>query len=157
MSEYFINKAKTCAVTGHRRLPKDFNSANLGQAILELIDKGFDTFLVGMAVGFDTECFKILEIARKAFGVKIIACIPCENQAERFSERQKEEYYRMTRVADQKILLSKEYTNDCMMKRNRFMVDNCSCLLAYLTQNYGGTASTVRYAEKQGVNVVFVK
>ena len=61
MTEILIKREKTVAFSGHRSLGKDFNKLALCNEIIRLIETGYDTFLVGMAVGFDTECFKILE------------------------------------------------------------------------------------------------
>lgn len=148
MSEIFINSARTCAFTGHRILYEDFSKEKTKEVIEKLIEGGYDTFLVGMALGFDTECFKILEEIRKEKQIKIIACIPCECQAERFSLKNKSEWERMVLSADEKVILSKEYTLNCMQKRNEFMVDNCSVLVAYLRKENTGTAKTVKYAVK---------
>ena len=66
-------KSKTLAVTGHRSLPSDLNIERLEKGFYYFIDeKGYDTFLVGMAVGFDSLCFKILEKIRKKRKIKII-------------------------------------------------------------------------------------
>lgn len=154
MSELFLNKAKTACVSGHRALPKTFNKDKLEKAFLTLIDNGYDTFLIGMALGFDTVCFRLLEGLRKQKDIKIIACVPCEEQDKLFSALQKDEYRQMLESADQKIVLSKNYTQKCMQKRNEFMVDNSSIVLAYLTKNFGGTKNTVDYAKKMGVVVV---
>lgn len=148
-------KEKTLAVTGHRTLNLDFSKNKLKERFVEFIEQGFDTFLIGMAIGFDTVCFQTLEKLKKDYhDIKLIACVPCETQAEKFSMLQKIEYKRMLSVADQVIVLSKEYTNDCMQKRNMFMVDNSSLLFAYLKRTFGGTANTVRYAKRQGIEVV---
>lgn len=40
-----------------------------------------------------------------------------------------------------------------MHRRNRHLVDNSGVCVCYLTRNSGGTAYTVNYAKKQGVNV----
>lgn len=155
-SEIFINKLKSCAVTGHRILQRDFDKEKVKKVFLKLIDDSYDTFLVGMALGFDTECFLILEEIKKKKNIKIIACIPCESQSKMFTSSQKELYERMINSADSKVILSKEYTPYCMIKRNRFMVDNCTCLVAYLRQEKGGTKNTVEYAKKQNVLVINV-
>jgi uncharacterized phage-like protein YoqJ len=154
MIDNFINNAKTVAVSGHRFLDKDFNKDLLRKVFLELIEKDYDTFLIGMAVGFDTECFKILENIRKQKNIKIIACIPCLNQHKNFSLFQKREYERMVASADEKIVLQQEYDKYCMLKRNNFMVDNCSVLVTYLRKTTGGTAYTERYANKKNVHVI---
>ncbi len=154
MSAILINKSRTACFSGHRILDKQFNLRAVEEIIDKLIQKGFDTFLVGMALGFDTVCFKILEKVRKVRPIKIIACIPCVKQADRFNQKQKIEYDRMLLSADDRIILSKEYTDRCMQKRNEFMVDNSSVLVCYLRQNRGGTFNTVNYAKKNDVPII---
>ena len=154
MNEIFINKARAVAITGHRALNDDFNKQELKKLLTKFVDKGFNIFLVGMALGFDTVCFQTLEEIRKEHDLKIIACIPCLRQDYKFTIKQKQEYDRMLSSADEKIVLSEEYYSGCMQKRNKFMVDNCSGLLAYLKRDYGGTANTVRYAQKKGVPII---
>ena len=151
-----IVKNKACAVTGHRSLGLDFNKSLLKEKFLEVIDKGVDTFLVGMAVGFDSVCFKVLEDIRKQKNIKIIACIPCKNQDVNFSKEQKIEYRKMVNSADEYVLISKDYTPGCMLKRNRFMVDNSEYLICYLRQSSGGTKYTVDYAQKKGKNIISI-
>ena len=93
---------------------------------------------------------------RKKYKIKIIACIPCSEQADKFSFEDKENYYKMIKSADEQILISPSYYKGCMQKRNRFMVDNCSLLIAYLTENKGGTFTTCNYAQKKGVEIILV-
>ncbi len=157
MSELFINKARSVAITGHRILYNDFNKEKVEKLLLKTINSGFDTFLIGMALGFDTICFQILEELRKEKDIKIIACVPCLTQAEKFSLEQKKEYERMLSVADDIRVISKEYSPRCMQKRNEYMVDNASGLIAYIKRDYGGTANTVKYAKKNNVPIIEVK
>lgn len=151
-----IDRARTCAFTGHRNLGRDFNKTELERVIKGLIKGGFTFFLVGMAVGFDTECFKILEKLRKTENIRIIACIPCKGQDCKFSLKQKEEYKKMLDSADEKIYVSEEYTKTCMFKRNMFMVDSASILVAYLNSDRGGTFQTVNYAKRKNVSIITV-
>lgn len=157
MKEVFINKARTCAVTGHRAVSKSINIDKLKKTFLTLLSGGYDTFLVGMALGFDTICFGVLEDIRKKENIKIYACVPCLSQSYKYNKKQKEEYDRMLSVADEVLLISEEYSKDCMQKRNKFMVDNCSVVVAYLNRNFGGTVNTVKYAEKNSVPVINVE
>lgn len=42
-----------------------------------------------------------------------------------------------------------KYHDGCMLERNRYLVDHTACLLAvYNGERRGGTAMTVRYAQK---------
>ncbi len=151
-----INKRYTMAVTGHRVIKEKISKDILKIIFKNAIADGYDTFLVGMAVGFDTLCFNLLEEIKKENNIRIIACIPCPDQDKKFTIAQKKEYKRMLEVADEKIVLSDKYTPYCMLERNKFMVDNCSLLLAYLREKKGGTYHTVDYAEKNGVFVKMI-
>mgnify|MGYP005761553275 FL=1 len=156
MKDLKIIKEKTCALTGHRTVEKDFEVDVLREIFIKLIDAGINTFLCGMAVGFDTLAFKVLYNLKKEKSLRIIACIPCPNQDIKFNEIQKIEYEKMLEVADERVLISKEYNSECMMKRNMFMVDNAFVLLAYLRKEKGGAKNTVTYAIKNNKTVIYV-
>ena len=149
-----LDRKKTCAFTGHRNIRPDFDAELLKSVIKRIVGMGFDTFLCGMAIGFDSVCFGILEEIRKEKDIKIIACIPCLSQSYKYNYRQKREYERMKAAADEAVIISEEYTPYCMQKRNMFMVDNCEILVCYLREDRGGTFNTVKYAEKKGVKIV---
>lgn len=150
-----INSARACSVTGHRKMEKDIENIPLKETFIKLIkDGGYDTFLIGMALGFDTLCFQVLEKIREEENIKLIACVPCKSQAERFSYVQKKEYQRMINSADEVVLISEEYTNECMRKRNEYLVDNSSVIISYLRRDFGGTKQTVNYARKKGIKII---
>ena len=152
-----IDIEKSCAVTGHRILGADFDAELVKKAFIEQIRNGKDTFLIGMALGFDTECFKILENLKKEHPfIKLIACIPCRSQPLKFSLKQRAEYERIINAADERIYVSEEYDDKCMFKRNMFMVDNASVIIAYLNRNSGGTFNTVKYAERKRRKIIFI-
>lgn len=150
-----INSARACSVTGHRVMEKDIEKAPLKEIFIKLIkDGGYDTFLIGMALGFDTLCFQVLEKIREEENIKIIACVPCRSQADKFSVVQKKEYDRMILSADEVVLISEKYTKECMRKRNEFLVDNSSVIVSYLRRDFGGTKQTVNYARKKGIKII---
>lgn len=146
---------KAVAVTGHR-IVKDLDKKNLKNIFRELIEKEYNVFYVGMALGFDIICFKTLLELKGQYNIKIIACIPCENQDSLWSEKQKKEYRNLLNFADEKVVLSKEYTSSCMQKRNEYMVDNSDVLVAYLKRNSGGTYNTVKYAVEKQKEIIYV-
>ena len=154
MKELFINRARTCAFTGHRIIEKDFDQNKLKNVLNSLVGLGCDTFLVGMALGFDTLCFRFLEQIREKTKIKIIACVPCEDQPLKFSEKQKIEYERMLLSADEIVYLGQKYDEQCMMRRNKYMVDNASILVSYLRYDKSGTKKTVEYAKKQKIEII---
>ena len=149
-----IERAKTCAVSGHRIIDKNIDIDLLKETFKSLILDGYNTYLIGMAIGFDTLCFQILYGLKKEYDIKIIACIPCENQDSLFSYNQKIIYEDLINKADERVLLSKNYNKDVMKKRNMFLVKNSSCLVSYLRRNYGGTFQTVNFAKKENIKII---
>ena len=147
---------KTCAITGHRNIKDDINISELREVFIDLITKGYDTFLIGMAVGFDTLCFKLLEKLKEDYNIKIIACVPCFNQDKNFTPLQKKVYRDMLKKADATYYTSTEYTPYCMQKRNVFMVDNSSVLVAYIREKKGGTFNTVKYATSKKKQIIYI-
>lgn len=145
-----------CALTGHRVLGKGFSRERLEQCLRSLIAEGADTFYCGMALGFDLYCCELLLRLREEFPVRIVACVPCADQAARYSPRAKEKYEALLSACDEKIVLHEKYENGCMFERNRCMVDRCDVLLAYLETERGGTFYTVNYAKKRGKRIVFL-
>lgn len=154
--EILVEKSKTCAVSGHRWGKEKPSIKVIKETFLKLIEKGYDTFLVGMAVGFDTDCFHILEEIRIKKKIKIVACIPCVKQNKFFRKKNSKEYNRMRTVADERVLVGTRYTTSCMIKRNRFMVERCSAIVIFLRHRYGGTFSTYNYAKKMNVEIINV-
>ena len=150
-----FNIETTCAFTGHRILKKDFNEENLKSLLKEIIGKGYKTFLLGMAKGFDMKCFEIL-LSFNLKDIEIIACVPCDNQENAYSKEDKEKYAYLLSKANKVIKLNDEYFNGCMQIRNRYMVDNSSLLIAYMYAERGGTLYTVNYAKKKNKKIIFI-
>ncbi|MEG2574815.1 MAG: SLOG family protein, partial [Christensenella sp.] len=145
-----MEKSKTCCFTGHRKLPQDKIEQiliRLNQEVDNLISQGVTDFISGGAIGFDQIAASLI-VAKKEMGndIRLIFALPCRNQDMLWSTEQKRLYRGLLDEADEIIYVSEEYTNDCMKKRNQYMVDRstyCICTLIYET---GGTAQTVRYA-----------
>ena len=156
MKKFGNDRDFSVCITGHRTIEDYSIRKDTEDHLKMLVLRGYRTFYVGMAVGFDTLCFQILEKIREENDIKIIACVPCPSQPERFSYLQKKEYFRMLEVADEKKVLSQSYTPYCMQKRNQYMVDNSSVVFAYLRKNSGGTFNTVNYAKKNEISVILV-
>ena len=150
---------KACALSGHRVIKKDFDRENLKKTIYGIIRSGYDIFYLGMARGFDMEGCRILEKYNEENTlekVKIIACIPCKDQDRYFSEKEKKEYLECLDKCDEAVYISESYINGCMQIRNRYMIDRCDLLLAYLYKNSGGTFYTVSYAQKKEKEIILV-
>ncbi|MBR2442321.1 MAG: DUF1273 family protein [Clostridia bacterium] len=146
---FFAKQPTSCVFTGHRDLEEDFSARKLKKAIKNFLEKGVRIFYNGFALGFDTEALKILLSFKKKYpDIKLIACIPCPTQYKYFNEKEKKVYRALLAQADEKVLVSEEYTKGCMLKRNRYMADRADCMITYCKKDKGGTVYTVKYFQK---------
>ena len=53
-------------------------------------------------------------------------------------------------------MLQTQYTNGCLQKRNRYLVDNADIVLAVWNGTPGGTEYTVSYAKKKEKTLVII-
>lgn len=150
----------TCCFTGHRKLPQNKIEKiilNLNREIENLIAHGVTDFISGGALGFDQIAASMI-ITKKEMGCKIrlIFALPCKNQDEFWSDEQKRLYHNIIAEADEVIYVSEEYSNGCMKKRNRYMVDQSAYCICALLRPMSGTNQTVRYARQKGLYVINV-
>lgn len=161
---------RTCAFTGHRPVRFSFGydeedekcirlKLTLAAQISRLIESGVSTFYTGMALGTDQWCAEIvLDMKREYPNVRLIAVLPCETQASKWSPEQRERYFNTLADCDDVITLNTRYTPDCMLERNRYVVDHAAYLLAvYDGGNKGGTAYTVRYAREKKREIIVIR
>ena len=148
---------KNCCFSGHRVIPPeklDYIKRRLNIEIVWLAAHGYETFYSGGALGFDLLAGRaVLNLRDQGTRLKLIMAIPCPGQDKNYPSWDRAEYRRQLAQADETILLSEHYYNGCMLARDRFMVDNCSYCICWKTQDKGGTAYTVNYANKSGLSV----
>ena len=129
----------------------------LKQVLIEAIEQGYRYFGAGGALGFDTLAAQtVLALKRKYPEIKLILVLPCQDQTRGWAQADIEEYERIMAAADKVVFTSKEYYSGCMQKRNRHLVDNSSLCICYLTEQSGGTAYTVEYAQSHGLKIINV-
>lgn len=152
MTEY------ACCFTGHRSIPAGELcelKEKLYNTVKKLISDGITDFYTGGALGFDTlAALTVLKLRKEYTHISLHIIVPCENQEKKWSSENKELYRKINERADEVKILSPVYFSGCMQIRNRHMVDSSSICVAYLKEKTGGTASTVRYAEKQGKVII---
>lgn len=108
-----------------------------------------------MALGVDTYAAQIIiELKKKYPHITLECVIPCESQSDKWKGSEKERYYKILSIADEKILLQRKYTSDCMQKRNFYMIDRSDFVLAVWNGLPSGTGNTVKYAEMCGKKVI---
>lgn len=153
-------KETTCCFTGHRKLPKEKIEhiiKNLDREVDNLINQGITDFISGGALGFDQVAASLI-IAKKEMGreTRLIFVLPCKNQDELWSDEQKRLYHNLLAEADEIIYVSEEYTDGCMKKRNRFMVDSSTYCICARLYPFSGTDQTVKYARQKGLRIINV-
>ena len=154
-------KERCCCFTGHRILSdaeKEQLRVLLREEMERLIEEGFTTFLSGGALGFDTlAAQEVLRLrAERSEQIALVLVLPCLGQESRWPAQDVDLYHEILRSADEVIYTGDVYEPGCMFVRNRYLVNRSSACLCCLRENAtrGGTAYTVRYAKKQGIEIV---
>ena len=131
----------------------------LTEQISTLVEAGYTDFFSGMAEGTDTwAALAVLDLKRENPVLKLHCVLPCERQADQWSASARELYFSTLEQADEVVYVGQEYNKDCMLKRNRYLADHAACLLAvYNGEQRGGTAMTVRYAQKLRRKIIRLK
>lgn len=147
-----------CCFTGHRQLPESEHAIIQGalyNAVISLIDRGVKTYCTGGALGFDTlAALTILHLRQYASNIRLHLILPCPDQAKWWNEKDAALYHRILSAADRTEYLAQTYYLGCMQMRNRRLVEQSGWCICYQRKPTGGTAYTVRYAEKQGLRII---
>lgn len=161
-----LNPKEVCCFTGHRpnRLPWGDNEADsrcialkeqLTASLKTAYQKGYRHFFCGMAQGADFYfCETALALAQELEGMEVWAIIPCVTQSQHWDDKDRARYLTLLEGCHHQITLQAHYTKDCMHRRNRFMVEHSSLLIAAYDGNpVGGALYTMAYAMKSGIEV----
>ncbi|MGI6336300.1 MAG: SLOG family protein [Eubacteriales bacterium] len=158
-------RAVTCCFTGHRPEKLPFAPGrnettyrffmSMEEAVQRAILRGYTHFITGMAEGFDLWAADMVVRFRRAYPeLTLEAAIPYPGQARSWTYDSRDYYGEILKVCDKTTYVSSSYTKDCMYKRNRYMVDHASLVITAFTGGAGGTAYTLDYAQKNGVEVI---
>ena len=159
-------RPSSCCFTGHRpaKLPWGFDErdvrclalkARLHAAVESAVLEGYEHFICGMAEGCDLYfCETVLDLRERYGHITLEAAIPCPSQADEWSEASRARYRALLARCDYETLVQDHYSPGCMQRRNRYMVDHASLLIAAHDGVSGGTRSTILYALRQGVPIV---
>ena len=151
-------RAKTCCFSGHRSMSSEEKlkvAVRLREIIVEQIEAGVVFYGAGGARGFDSLAAQtVLDMKKEYPQLRLILVLPCEDQTRGWRSEDIAVYEDIKRRSDKVVYVSREYTPDCMHKRNRHLVDHSGTCICYLTRSSGGTAYTVDYARKKGLHVI---
>lgn len=164
-----IKKATTCCFTGHRpqNLPWKFNEdderclkmkENLKKEIIKAIENGYTTFITGMAIGFDMiSAEMVLELKKTYSYIKLIGAIPCKTQDKFWKKKDKQRYKTLlAKLNGIRCIYDNYIGRECMLERNRFMINNSSLVISLFNGTSGGTKNTLEYAKKQNLKIVIL-
>lgn len=148
-----------CCFTGHRPNKLDYSEGEikslLEMAIDNAISDGYVTFITGMAKGVDIWAAEIvLEKKKDNKDLHLICAVPHPGFEKRRSKYETERYENIIKNADYVTTISDNYYRACYQKRNIWMVNHSSLVIAVFNGTASGTKNTVDYARKSDVHVV---
>ena len=165
-----MEKGQACCFTGPRlqNLPfgsDEFHPAcvrmkeRIRQEILRLFIEGNVThFITGMASGVEQICAEIvLELKKTCPQLTLECAIPYEEQAAKWTERERDRYFTILASCDTETLLQTGYSRNCMKRKKEYLVGHSDFVLAVwdgIARN--GTGKTIRYARKQGRGIAII-
>lgn len=162
-------RANTACFTGHRPMFFDFEhnendprcqriKERMRAAVIDLIDNhGIKHFLSGMADGVDRWAADIILDLKKAYPDITLECaIPYILQYNEWTEWNRPRYHEIMKLCDKTTYLQEEYTEDCFLKRDHYMVDQSARVIAVWSGVPSGTGDTIDYAKEQGIDVIYI-
>lgn len=161
---------KACCLSGSRpkSLPwgtneDDYRCKELKQRLTLEIEKaiirGYRHFISGMALGVEQYAFEILINYKKnnpEVDIFLEAAIPCESQAYKWNEKQRNRYFKILENVDKETLISHRYNSLIMQQRNKYMVNKSSLLIAVTNSFKGGTINTINFAKAYGIEIILI-
>jgi uncharacterized phage-like protein YoqJ len=164
-----VKKEETCCFTGHRpsKLPWGENETDrrclalkqrLAKALEDAYGKGMRHFICGMALGADFYfCEAAIALREQYSGVTVEAALPCEEQAAGWKERDRRRYFSLIEQCDYETMVQRLYDRQCMLRRDRYMVDRSAMIIGVYGGFLGGTMYTLSYAMKKGLETVLLE
>ena len=160
---------KTCCFTGPR--PKNYPwgrdkeceakiEEKLKIAVQEAVERGYRHFISGMSAGIDLLAAKIVLQLREdmsEMGIVLEAAIPFPSQFKRWKEETKREYEIILSQCDKVHYIADAFSLEAYKKRDKYMVDKSSLLIAVEGKPNGGTARTIAYARELSRTIELIK
>jgi len=145
---------------GHRpeklNRPESEVIEGLKKEIHKAIADGFQTFISGMARGVDLWAAEIvLTLRDESAAIRLVCASPYRGFENRWNREWQERYRRVMERADLVRFICQGYDRSCFQRRNEWMVNRSTRVIAIYNGKAGGTRNTIEYAKAHGVQVVF--
>ena len=155
-------RMKRCCFTGHRpsKLKQDEQTIkrSLAASIDHAIDRGYTTFVTGMAQGTDIWAAEIVLDRRSANpDLKLISAIPHPDFEKSWKADWQKRYNAVRSAADLERTICPAYSKAAYQKRNIWMVDHSALVIAVFNGEPGGTLNTIKYAQQNQIEVLYAE
>ena len=156
LAESEMLRLYTVSVFGHRII-EDFNRAEIkAEALIRdlILQKEYVEFLVGRGGDFDqivSSAVKRLQRNIRADNSSLVWVLPYTTAELRNHEESFRDYYDEIEICD---TAENSHPKRAYQIRNRQMVDRSDLVVFYVEHNSGGAYQTMRYAQKQGKQIV---
>jgi len=154
-------RTNCCCFTGHR--PEKMNLSELevrkrlGNAILQAMQDGYTSFISGMAPGVDVIAAEIiLRLRIENPKLRLVCAMPYKGFGRRWKGGWSERMQNVLAQADEVEYVCDTSSRSSYQRRNEFMVDHSSRVIALYNGTKGGTKNTIDYAHKKGVPCIII-
>ncbi len=163
-----MDRELTCCFTGHRpdKLPWGADEddprckalkASIQKELEKLYRQGYRHFISGMAQGADLYFAEGVLALREAHSdVTLEGAVPCLTQADCWPQSQQERWRAILDACDLETLVQERYDRYCMLRRDRYIVDRSSAILAAFDGTPGGTMYTLNYAMTRKLDILLL-
>lgn len=167
--EWPYDKSTTVCFSGHRpeKLPDNGDLTSLKMKgvlsmlyyeIQQSIEQGFKTFIIGGAKGIDLWAAEfIMQFKhRGSDDIDLVIALPYKDFGANYKGMELFLRGNAVKTSSMIINVSEEPSKACYRKRNQFMIDHSSRLIAVISDLKSGTGQTVNYAEKNGIETKII-
>ena len=163
-----VTREQTCCFTGHRpdKLPWGTDERDprclalkrsMAREVERLCRRGCRHFITCMARGSDLYFAEtVLELKEIYPHITLVGAGPCDSQAARWPEEERRRWRAVLDRCDAETLVQQHYDRGCMHRRDRYMVDNSSVVLAVFDGTPGGTLYTLNYAMNRKLEILLL-
>ncbi len=148
---YFTENEMIVTFCGHKNLPV-FSEELIKKAVFaeaeKLVLEGADTFFLGGYGEFDTVCaVAVRELKRKYSHIRSVLVIPYINR-----DYNKYLYDESLYPPIENVPL-----RFAISHRNKYMVKKADVVISYVTHNYGGAYTSLKYAKSQKKRIIEIQ